>query len=280
MILDFLKQVYRIWIYERPKQLAAALAYFAMFSLAPVIFVAITIAGKFVDNLALMERLFDTLEKILGTEMVQVIQDMIANATVDLPDTIEKWAWISSVIGFIALLWAASSLFTQIHFALNTVWRVPPGPAKQPRRKLRYRLLSFSMVILLGLLLVVVSIVNVIINWIDSFIEFEFNYTLILVVLFAGMTTLCFAFIYKLFPDVQLRWRHVWLGASIAGLLETIGFLLIGLFIHLGILSSASAAAGSFALLLLIAYYMAQIFLLGAVIIRVASGGPAEQAEA
>ncbi len=92
------------------------------------------------------------------------------------------------------------------------------------------------------------------------------------------MTALCFALIYKLFPDVKLRWRDVWLGAGIAALLETIGFLLIGFLIQFGIFTSASAAAGSVAMLLIISYYMAQIFLLGAVITRVYSSGLAKKA--
>jgi len=111
--------------------------------------------------------------------------------------------------------------------------------------------------------------VNGLLSWIDSILNVPTDYSLIVILTFIGLTALCFATIYKLFPDVQLRWRDVWLGAGIAALLETIGFLLIGFLIQFGILTSASAAAGSVAVLLMISYYMAQIFLLGAVITRV-----------
>ena len=269
MIIDFLKKVYQIWVDERPVQLAAALAYYAMFSLAPVIFIAFTIAGILIDNIALTEQVSATLEQILGPEMVQAIQSMLANISIDLPDQIEQYTWLSSLIGFLALLWAASGLFNQIHFALNRLWQVPVTTKSKTLGMFKYRLLSFSIVILLGLLLVIMSLVNGLISWIDSIIDVPTDYSLIVFLAFVSLTTLCFALIYKLFPDVPLRWRDVWLGAGIAAFLETIGYLLIGLLIQFGILTSASAAAGSIAVLLMIAYYMAQIFLLGAVITRV-----------
>jgi membrane protein len=277
MIIDFLKKVYQIWVFERPMQLAAALAYYAMFSIAPVIFITFRVAGILIDNVALTERVFNKPEQILGPDMVQAILDMVANTTINLPDKLEQWTWLSSLIGFLALLWAASGLFNQIHFALNRLWQVPVMSKKQSRKMLRQRLLSFAIVILLGLLLVIMSIVNGLLSWIDSIIDVPTDYSLIVLLTFVGLTALCFALIYKLFPDVQLRWRDVWLGAGLAALLETIGFLLIGFLIQFGIFTSASAAAGSVAVLLIIAYYMAQIFLLGAVITRVASGGRAEQ---
>lgn len=269
MIINFLKKVYQIWVSERPMQLAAALAYYAMFSIAPVIFITFSIASAIIDNVALTERVYATLEQILGPEMVQVIQDMVANTSIDLPDRLEQYAWLSSIIGFLALLWAATGLFNQIHFALNRLWQVPVMSKSKSGGMLRYRLLSFSIVILLGLLLVIISIVNGLLSWIDSIFDVPNDYSLLLLLTFVSLTALCFALIYKLFPHVQLRWRDVWLGAGIAALLETIGFLLIGFLIQFGILTSASAAAGSVALLLIIAYYMAQIFLLGAVITRV-----------
>jgi membrane protein len=269
MIIDFLKKVYQIWVEERPTQLAAALAYYAMFSLAPVIFIAFSIAGILINNIALAERVSATLEEILGPEMVQTIQSMIATISIDLPDQIEQYTWLSSVIGFLALLWAASGLFNQIHFALNRLWQVPILPKNKTLGTIRYRLLSFLIVIFFGLLLVIISIVNGLLSWIDSIYDVPSDYSLFIFLTFVSLTTLCFAIIYKLFPDVRLRWRDVWLGAGIAAFLEALGFLLIGLLIQFGLFTSPSAAAGSVAMLLVIAYYMAQIFLLGAVITRV-----------
>jgi len=150
MIIEFLKKFIRSGYLNGQCRLAAALAYYAMFSLAPVIFIAFTVAGMFINSVALTERVFTTLEQILGPEMVQAIQDMLANTSIDLPDQLEQWTWLSSVIGILALLWAASGLFNQIHFALNRLWQVPVASIDKSRRMLRIRLLSFSIVILLG----------------------------------------------------------------------------------------------------------------------------------
>ena len=269
MILGFLKEVYQIWINERPTQLAAALAYYGMFSIAPVIFIAFTVAGIFIDNLALAERVSTQLEQILGPEVVLAIQNLLTNISVNLPDSIARWSWLSSVISFLALLWAASGLFTQIHFALNTLLRVPPAAKGKSRRMIRQRLLSFTAVILLGLLLVLVFIANIFVTWIDSVFDVPNDYAVIGYLTFISLAAISFALIYKYIPDVKLRWRDVWLGAVVAALLETIGILVLGLFLQIGAFNSASAAAGSFVVLLMVMYYLAQIFLLGVVITRV-----------
>lgn len=268
-LINFLKQVYRIWTIERPTQLAAALAYYAIFALAPMIFIASSIAGIFINNLALIERAFAQLEETLGSEVVQAVRDLLASTSIDLPESMARWTWISSVIGFLALLWAASGLFTQIHFALNRLWGLPAAPAGRSSGMIRQRALSVAMVILLGLLLVVVSVLNLFFAWIDSLIDVPGDYSLILSLAFIGLVALCFAIIYKYIPDVHVRWRDVWLGAVVAAVLESVGILMIGLLLRLGAFSSAAAAAGSFAMLLVILYYMAQIFLIGAIITRV-----------
>lgn len=269
MILNFAKDIYQIWLTERPTQLAAALAYYGMFSIAPVIFIAFTVAGVFIDNLALAEQVSTQLTQILGDEVVQALQNMIATISVNLPDSTASWSWMATLVSFLALFWAASGLFTQIHFALNKLWRVQNAPKSKPQGMFRQRLLSFSMVILLGLLLVLVAVVNILISWADSIFDLPTDYAAVGYLTLISLTALTFALIYKYIPNVKLRWRDVWLGAFIAAFLETIGILLIGLFLQLGAFGSASAAAGSFAILLVIMYYLAQIFLLGAVITRV-----------
>ena len=271
MFVAFLKQVQVIWVSERPMQLAAALTYYALFSLAPVIFITVTIAGIFVDNLALVERAFSQLELLFGPEVMQAIQNSLADSSINLPVSTERWPWISSVIAFLALLWAASGLFYQIHFALNTVMGGTASPKGVPQGFIRQRLLSFSMVIILGLLLVILSIVDIFLRWLGTKIEFPLNISLIISLAFFGLVTLCFSFMYRYIADVHFRWRYIWIGAGIAALLETIGVYLIGLLLQFGAFTSALAAAGTYTILLVVIYYMAQIFLLGAVITRVLS---------
>jgi membrane protein len=194
---------------------------------------------------------------------------MIASISLNPSDSAERWSWIAVVISFLALFWAASGIFTQIYFALNKLWGVPNAPKGKPLGMARQRLLSFSMVILLGLLLVIVSVINILISWADTIFDLPTDYAAVGFLTFIGLTAFTFALIYKYIPNVNLHWRDVWLGAFVAAILETIGILVIGLFIQFGAFSSAAAAAGSFAILLVIMYYMAQIFLLGAVITRV-----------
>ena len=269
MIMRILKEIYDVWILERPNQLVAAIAYYAMFALAPVIYIALTIAGIFIDNVALAEQAAARLQQILGPELAQAVQNLLAVDAVNLPSSVESFAWLSSLIGFLVLLWAASGLFTQIHFALNALWRVPPEKKDRSRKLLRQRLLSVLLVILLGLSFVAVSVLNVLISWVGSIFDIPVNYTLIAPLVFFGLTCLCFALIYKYIPDVQLRWRHAWLGAAVAAALETVGILLIGFLFQFAFFSSATATAGSFTLMLVIMYYMAQIFIFGGVITRV-----------
>lgn len=268
-ILNFVKEIYKIWVKERPTQLAAALAYYGMFAIAPVIFIAFTIAGIFIDNLALAEQVSTRLAQVLSPELVQALQKMIASISVARSNSTERWSWIPALISFLALFWAASGLFTQIHFALNKLWQVPNTPIRKPFGMVRQRLLSFSMVILLGLLLVLVSFINILISWAGSIFDFPADFAVIGYLTFICLTAGTFALIYKYIPSVSLSWRDVWLGSFVAALLETIGILVIGLLLQFGIFGSASAAAGTFAILLVIMYYMAQIFLLGFIISRV-----------
>ena len=262
--VDFFKEIYAIWIAERPTQLAAALAYFGLFSFAPVIYIAFSIAGIFLDQAALMERFMTRLEAGLGPGVTQVIEDMLANLA---PKSTESSVLIS-VISIGALLLAASGVFFQIQFALNTVWKVPITTQGATLRMVRQRLFSFLMVIAIGLLLVGAAVLSVLVNWLSS-ISIRFGFQPSLTVLgFFALTTLSFGLLYKLLPDVKVAWRDVWIGAAAAACLVTLGGWLIIFFMSRTSLSSALEAAGSFVILLTGFYYFAQIFLFGAILTR------------
>jgi membrane protein len=262
--VDFFKEIYAIWIAERPTQLAAALAYFGLFSFAPVIYIAFSVAGIFIDQAALMERFMTRLEAGLGPGVTQVIEDMLANLA---PKSTESSVLIS-VISIGALLLAASGVFFQIQFALNTVWKVPITTQGATLRMVRQRLFSFLMVIAIGLLLVGAAVLSVLVNWLSS-ISIRFGFQPSLTVLgFFALTTLSFGLLYKLLPDVKVAWRDVWVGAAAAACLVTLGGWLIIFFMSHTSLSSALEAAGSFVVLLTGFYYFAQIFLFGAILTR------------
>jgi membrane protein len=263
--VDFVKEIYSIWIAERPTTLAAALAYFGLFSFAPVIYVTFTIAGIFIDQAALMERFMTRLESTLGPGVTQFVQDMLASLT----QKNTGGTFLFSLISFFALLLAASGVFFQIQFALNTVWKVPTPTQGATLRMIRQRLFSFLIVISIGLLLVAAVVLSVLVNWLSaiSILRFDFQPSLTLLSFFA-LASLSFGLLYKLLPDVKVAWRDVWVGAAAAACLVTLGGWLILFFLSHTSLSSALEATGSFIILLTGFYYFAQIFLLGAILTR------------
>jgi len=269
MIRQFLVDLYNIWITERPNQLAAALAYYGLFSFAPVIYIAISVAGIFINQLAAADRLYLRIEEVLGQEMSTLVQDSVAT----LSNTSEHGSWSVTLISFLALLFAASGLFFQLQYALNTIWNVPPPQKGQTLVLIRQRLFSFLIVIGLGLVLILAALSNVILAWLGSLTETLFgvsNSQVIMTGLVSlGLITLSYAILYKILPEVRVAWRDVWLGAFVAAILTLLGGLVLGFFFKTGRITSAFEAAGSFALLLVGIYFIAQIFLFGAVFIRV-----------
>jgi membrane protein len=119
---NFVKEVYQIWITERPVQLAAALAYYSMFSFAPVIFVAFSIVGFFLEDIDLMSQFFQRLENAFGAEISSLVQDSV----MALSKTPSSSSVLVSIISFLALVYAASGVFYQLQFTLNKIWQVPP----------------------------------------------------------------------------------------------------------------------------------------------------------
>ncbi len=172
------------------------------------------------------------------------------------------------MVGFLALLFAASSFFFQLQFALNTIWRVPPPERGQTRAFLLQRLFSFLIVIALGLAVVAIALINLFGSWIDSLLRAELFDASLGIPAFLVVATVVFAVFYKILPNTVISWRSVWLGAGIASALIAIGGALVVWLLGLGRIGSGIAAAGAFIVVLLLIYYVAQIFLLGAIISR------------
>jgi len=268
-IKEFIREIYQVWVFEKPNQLAAALAYFGMFSFAAVIYFAFRFAGIFVNEAAAAERFYIRIERVLGSEVASFIQDSVSAIAANR----EGGSWIISAISFFSLLFAAMGLFLQLKYALNRIWGVPLVKRGQRFYLIRQQLFAFLMVIALGLLVILASVVNVAFAWFGSILqEFTGNSRLIPVLNVAallGIITLANAFTYKVLPDIKIAWRDVWPGSAAAALLMALGGLLIGLFFRFGGVHSAFQAAGTFAVLMIAIYYFAQIFLFGAVMTRV-----------
>jgi len=269
MLKLFVKELYKIWISERPTQLAAALAYYSMFSFAPIIFVAVSIVGLFIEDIDPASQLFQRLEEMFGEEISVMVQE----AVMALSKTPSSSSILVSLISFLALLFAASGLFFQLQFSLNKIWRVPPPQKGQTTSFIRQRLFSFLIVIGFGLIWVLAIFGNLLLAWFGSFLERVLGLGGGL--LFAGrlaapvLMVLIVALFYKILPETKVAWRDVWLGAILSTALILAALILVGLFFKYTSLSSALQASGAFTVLLVGFYYVAQIFLLGAVCCRV-----------
>jgi membrane protein len=268
-IRNFIKEVTQIWVSEKPNQLAAALAYFGMFSFAAVIYLAYLIAGIFINEVAAAEQFYTRIESVLGPETATFIQDSVSA----IASASDGGSLIISIVSLISLLLAAMGLFLQLKYVLNRIWGVPLMQVGNRLAIIRQRLFAFIMVIALGLLVILVTMVNLIFAWFGSIVEELFANSDLVSVLnilaLLAVVVLANAFVYKVLPDVKLAWRDAWLGSIVATFLMILGGLVIGLYFKLGGIGSAFQAAGAFAILMITIYYFAQIFLFGAIITRV-----------
>jgi len=269
VIRDFAIELYHIWITERPNQLAAALAYFSMFSFAPVIFLAYSIAGIFIDQISAANRMYARLESVLGPEVTTLVKEMVST----LSHTAREGSFLASLVSLVALLFAASGLFYQLQFALNKIWQAPAPQKGQTLAVIRQRLFSFLMLIGLGLILILAAVLNLITSSFGQILDEFFGLGVVppalSLIAMLGLFTLSFALIYKILPDARIAWTDVWLGSFITAALFIIAAYILGYFLRIGGIGSAFEAAGSFAILLIGINYGAQIFLFGAVFIRV-----------
>jgi membrane protein len=264
-VKEFIKEIYRIWVSERPTQLAAALAYFGLFSFAPVIYISFIVAGFFIDKSILLERLMTSLGATLGPGITKVIVDLLNN----LSPLFADGSWFISVVSFIFILLAASGVFYQLQFVLNTIWRVPIPRERLMLRTIRKQGFSFLMVLAFGLLLVAAAVLGFMANWLNSLFTLIGLEPSLTTLFFFAMAALSFAVMYKILPEVKIKWRDVWGGAIIAAGLVTVGGWLVVFFIKNTSFASALEVTGSFIVLLTGFYYFAQIFLMGAIITRI-----------
>ena len=266
-IIEFAKELYQIWIKERPSTLAAALAYYSLFSFAPALFIAYTIAGLFMNEQYITNQLLWRIEDTLGAEAAQFIQQSV----ISISESTAKGSTLVSIIGFIALLLAASMLFFQLQYALNVVWKVPPPEKGATLSLVKNRLLAFAMVIGIALVLIAATMISVISSAIYSILNISGEYQILTNAALLGLGTVSFALIYKILPEAEIRWRDVWIGAFVTSLLAAVGMWALGIYLGSAKITSALEAAGVVAVLLIFFYIMAQIFLFGAIFTRVYS---------
>lgn len=262
-ILSLLKDTFSEWREDNASRLGAALAFYSVFSMAPLLIIAVSIAGLVFGEDAAQGRVVQELQGLVGPEAARSIETMIENA--GTPAT----SVVAGLAGLIALIAGAAGVFGQLQAALNIIWEAPPRPAQTISTLIQDRFLSFTMLLGTGFLLLVSLLASAALAALnDSLARVTAIPAPVLqivnIVLSFVVVTLMFAMIFKLLPDVRIAWADVWIGAAVTSLLFTIGKFLIGLYLGKSSTASSYGAAGSLVTLLLWVYYSAQILFLGA----------------
>lgn len=252
------------WLKDYAPSMGAALAYYTMFSIAPLLLIVISVAGLVFGKEAASGAIFGQLQGLIGQEGAIALQGLLESVNKPAESV------IATVVGVAALLIGATTVFNELQDALDRIWR---APARQKYSGLwmllRARLLSFGMILGIGFLLMVSLILSAALSALDKwwgpvFLGWEILAHVLNSLISFAITTALFAMIYKIMPRVHIAWRDVWLGSVVTAFLFTIGKFLIGLYIGQSGITSGFGAAGSLMVVLVWVYYSAQIFLMGA----------------
>lgn len=256
------------WLESHAFIYAAALAFFTVFSIAPVIVVVVTVVGLVLGERAARGELLAQLQEVLGPDAAGVVETAVVNSQID-----QSGIW-PALVGIGATIVGATTVFAQMQKSLNQIWDVTPKPSRSSIWEfVRARVLSLTIVLAIGFLLLVSLLMSVALRAVMTFAEqwlpmpgwllISFELTLSLTVV-----TFLFAAMFKVLPDVVLGWRDVLAGALITAVLFTVGRSLIAIYLANSATASAYGAAGSLALLLLWVNYSSLILLFGASITR------------
>jgi membrane protein len=258
------KQALSGWWNDNVPRLGASLSYYTLFAMAPILIVAIAIAGFFFGAEAVRGEIVGQIRGLVGEEGAIAVQGMLEGAAQ------RSASLVATSIGIITFFIGATGAFLELQTALNGIWRVKPKEGSKWWKELVIqRMVSFGLVIAVGFLLLVSLVVSAALSALHRYMGVTFpalaelwNAANLLVSF--GVITLLFALVYRILPDVRLAWRDVWLGAVVTAGLFTVGKSLIGLYLGTSGIASTYGAAGSVVVLLIWVYYSAQIVLLGA----------------
>lgn len=262
-IWEMLKTVFSQWLADEPFQEAAALAYYTIFSSAPLLLIAIAIAGFAFGQEAARNQVLESIQDLIGYESARTIQELIRNA-----GTRGTGFW-ATASGTLLLLLGAGGVVGQLQYSLNKIFRVTAQAKASWMHMLRARFLSFALILGVGFLLLVSLIVTAVLSAVNHFFSGilpggELLWHFIDIVVSFAFITVLFALIYKILPDIVVPWKNVWIGAAMTSLLFSLGKLAIGIYLGHSSVASTYGAAGSLVTLLVWVYYSALIFFFGA----------------
>lgn len=257
-----LKQTVSQWSEDEASRLAASLALYTLLSIAPLLVIAVSVAGLAFGDDAARGQISQQISAIVGPQAGESIESLVANARTPSSGI------ISTVVGVIVGLFGASGVFGELQSSLNRIWEVKPKPGRGIKGVIRDRFLSFSMVMGVAFLLLVSLVVSAGIATVSGFfkgmLELPFLWEVANVVIGLAVTSVLFALIFKLIPDVKIAWRDVWVGGFVTALLFSIGRVALGWYVGRSATVSPFGAAGSLVALIVWIYYSAQILFFGA----------------
>jgi membrane protein len=261
---EVVSETFSKWIDDKSPRLAAALAYYTIFAMAPTLIIVIAVASTVFGQEAAQGKIVAEIHDLVGREGAEAVETVLKNSAQDDAGP------IATLVGFLLLIVGATSVFIELQDSLNSIWGVAPKPGRGILGILKDRLLSFGMVIGSGFILMVSLVLSAAIaalgDWLGNALP---NLSVVLLqvvqnVISIAVFTLLTGAVYKVLPDARIAWRDVAIGATITAVLFTIGKFLIGLYLGQSSVSSTYGAAGSLAVLFVWVYYSALIFFLGA----------------
>lgn len=263
-VWSLLKETVSDWSEDRAPRLAAALAYYTVFALAPLVIIVVGIVGLVFDPNNVQGQIVGQIGGLIGQENGQAIGDIIRNASES-----KTGGTIATIIGLVTLVLSAGGVFGELQDSLNTIWEVKPKPGRGIWGTIKDRFLSFTMILGIGFLLLVSLIISAALGSLGNLVAGQqfgesIVWKIVNFVVSFGVITLLFAMIYKFLPDVKVAWSDVWIGAAVTALLFTIGKAVLSWYLTGPGATTTYGAAGAFVALLLWVYYSAQILFFGA----------------
>ncbi len=263
-VWQLVKQALAAWRDDYAPSMGAALAYYTLFSVAPLLLIVLAVAGFFFGTDAVRGEVFDQLASLVGANVAHAIDGLLASAAKPGEGI------IATIVGIATMVLGATTAFGELQNDLDRIWRAPAAEVRSGFVVLvRSRLLSFGMILCIAFLMMASLLFSAALAalgkwWAPLFAGWRAVAQGVDVVVNLLVLTLLFAMIYKIMPRVKIRWRDVWIGAAVTAVLFTVGKVLIGFYIGRSGVASAYGAAASLVVIMVWVYYSAQIFLLGA----------------
>jgi membrane protein len=262
-LLQILRTTFASWNRHEAPRLGAALAFYTILSLSPLVIIVVALAGLIFSRSTAQAHILSQVQGMIGPDGGRAVESMLANAQRPAAGI------LGTIVGLISLLFGASGVFTELRSALNLIWEVTPEKTSGVVGLLRERFFSFGMVLSIGFLLLVSLVVSTVLAAIGKFfggllpVPSPVVAVLNFFLSYLGVAVL-FGLIFRLVPEAKVRWRNVWLGALVTALFFSIGKTLIGMYLGKSSVGSAYGAAGSVIVVIVWVYYSAQIFFFGA----------------